>query len=156
VSRGGHREGAGRPPGTPNKISQQIRESLAPLDQPAIERLKTLIQSQNEMVAIRAIELHLSYRCGRPRYQVEVESHGDIGRITPQDLVGLPKDVLRRLAGFDSEAMEAEEFPEEPGQAEGEEKKIRQGATGIVKVPHRLSKVLSVGIQAAKEDHEPV
>jgi hypothetical protein len=101
MPRGGYREGAGRPTGTPNKISQQIRDALAPLDQPAIERLQKLIQSQDEAVAIRAIELHLSYRCGKPRYQVEVESHGDTSRIRPEDLVGIPEHVLRRLAGLD-------------------------------------------------------
>lgn len=105
MARGGYREGAGRPPGTPNKISQHIREALAPLDQPAIERLQKLIQSQDEAVAIRAIELHLNYRAGKPRYQVEVESRADTRRVRPEDLAGLPEDVLRRLAGIDDQEI---------------------------------------------------
>jgi len=40
MSRGGYRDGAGRPPGTPNRVTREIRELLGPLDEVAVIGLK--------------------------------------------------------------------------------------------------------------------
>ncbi len=94
---GGYRPGAGRPLGSPNKISREIRDTLACLDQPALDRLGTLIESEDEAIAIRAVELCLAYLHGKPRQSVRVEAHRIHGVFTPQELDDLPPGVLRKL-----------------------------------------------------------
>ena len=106
--RGGFRQNAGRPAGVPNKVSAEIRELLAPLDEPAVNRLRKLIDSEDDAVAFKCVELTLSYLYGRPRAAVEIETSVIHRTISPEDLeaANLSTDQIRRLAGFLNEAPE--------------------------------------------------
>jgi hypothetical protein len=98
--RGGFRENAGRPPGVSNRVTKQIRELLAPLDEPAVNRLRKLIDSDDDAVAFKCVELTLSYLYGRPRASLEIDATTKRRVVTADDLegVGLSEDQLRRLA----------------------------------------------------------
>ena|SRR5215813_410920 len=99
--RGGFRENAGRQPGVPNRITKEVRELLAPLDEPAVARLRKLIDSQDDAVAFKSVELTLNYLYGRPRAAVEIEAHAPAReRWTADELekLNLSDDQLRRLA----------------------------------------------------------
>jgi hypothetical protein len=100
---GGFRENSGRPPGVPNRVTKEIRELLAPLDAPAVARLRKLIDSEDDGVAFKCVELTLNYLYGRPRAAVEIEAHAPRQRWTADELekLNLSDDQLRRLAGLE-------------------------------------------------------
>jgi hypothetical protein len=100
--RGGFRENAGRPQGVPNKATKEIRELLAPLDQAAVDRLRKLIDSDDDAVAFKCVELTLSYLYGRPRAAVEIEATSKRQMITADELesLGLTDYQINRLAGI--------------------------------------------------------
>lgn len=108
MPRGGYRDGAGRPLGTPNRVTREIRELLGPLDEPAVDRLKVLIDSEDQAIALKATELVLGYLHGKPRNAVEIETRSR--RVTPEDIeaLNLSPEQLRRLAGLGDEKFDSE------------------------------------------------
>ncbi len=79
LGRGGSRPGAGRPRGARNRITQELKEMLAPLDQMAIERLECIIRDGSEKQAVEAIRLTWAYRFGPPKGQGEyAEGEGSL------------------------------------------------------------------------------
>jgi hypothetical protein len=87
--RGGFRENAGRPAGVPNRVTREVRELLAPLDEPAVARLQKLINSEDDAVAFKCVELTLSYLYGRPRAAIEIEATSKRQILTVDELEGL-------------------------------------------------------------------
>ncbi len=130
-NKGGYRPGAGRPVGVPNRVTTEIREALRDLDRPAVGRLEILLKSEDEGIAMRAVELTLSYIHGKPRNEVKIEATSapqilspevldDLPpivlkkllagqRIKPGDYEGLPPEVLRRIAGIEEQEPESQE-----------------------------------------------
>ncbi len=76
--RGGSRPGAGRPKGARNRIAQELKEMLAPLDQMGVKRLEGIIRRGSEKHALEGIRLAWEYRHGRPKQQVEFEEEETI------------------------------------------------------------------------------
>ena len=133
-NKGGYRPGAGRPVGVPNRVTNEFREALRDLDQPAVGRLQTLLKSEDEGIAMRAVELTLSYIHGKPRKEMKIETTSapkilspqeldDLPanvlrkmlsgqRIKPEDFEGLPPEVLRRIAGIDEVKSESQAYDE--------------------------------------------
>lgn len=69
-TRGGARIGAGRKP----KIEElKLIEKLSPMDETALELLKTLLQQGD----FNALKLFMEYRFGKPKQSVDVTSDGD-------------------------------------------------------------------------------
>ncbi len=97
MSRGGYRTGSGRPLGALNRVKKEIQAVLADLDPPAVDRLEALIHSENEAIAIRAIELILSYLHGKPPRSIQVESYNAFQLLEPELVDGLPPALLRKL-----------------------------------------------------------
>ena len=97
MSRGGHRIGSGRPLGRLNRVKKEIQAVLADLDPPAVDRLQSLIHSTDEGIAIRAIELILSYLHGKPPRSVQVETYNSFQVLEPELVDGLPPALLRKL-----------------------------------------------------------
>ena len=97
MARGGYRPGAGRPWGAPNRVKKEIQAVLADLDPPAVDRLQALIHSTDEGIAIRAIELILSYLHGKPPRSIQVESYNAFQVLEPELVDGLPPALLRKL-----------------------------------------------------------
>jgi len=97
MSRGGYRLGSGRPLGVPNRVNKEIRAVLADLDPPAVNRLQALIQSTDEGIAIRAIELILPYLHGKPPRSIQVETYNAFQVLEPEIVDGLPPALLRKL-----------------------------------------------------------
>jgi len=134
TNKGGYRPGAGRPVGVPNRVTTEFREALRDLDQPAVDRLQTLLESKDETIAMRAVELTLSYIHGRPRNEMKIEATSapkslspekveDLPpivlkklltgqRIQPEDYEGLPQEILRRIAGIDEVKSESQAYDE--------------------------------------------
>lgn len=74
----------GRPPGAANKASKPLRDVLdalainpatAEIDLHA-QRLHALTQSDDELVALKALALVLAYRYGKPTEHVQVAGDG--------------------------------------------------------------------------------
>ena len=86
----------------PNRVTKEIRELLAPLDEPAINRLRKLIDSEDDAVAYKCVKLTLSYLYGRPRAAIEIEATDKRQTLTVEELeeLGLSDHQLRRLAGI--------------------------------------------------------
>ena len=97
MARGGYRPGSGRPLGAPNRVKKEIQAVLADLDPPAVDRLQALIHSTDEAIAIRAIELILSYLHGKPPRSVQVETYNAFQVLEPELVDGLPPALLRKL-----------------------------------------------------------
>ncbi len=72
LGRGGSRPGAGRPLGARNKITQELKEMLAPLDEVGVTRLEKIIRHGSDKHALEGIRLAFEYRHGKPP-QAQVE-----------------------------------------------------------------------------------
>ena len=99
---GGFRPNAGRRAGTPNRITQEIRELLRPLNERAVARLGALLESTDDTLAFKACELVLAYGFGRPRAAVDIDIEPKQQAISPEELehLNLSDEQLRRLAGI--------------------------------------------------------
>ncbi len=106
--RGGSRPGAGRPKGARNRVAQELKELLAPLDQMGVKRLEGIIRRGSEKHALEGIRLAWEYRHGRPKQQVEHEGDGSL--IHPNNVIvigGNEADCVsawRRARGEDNPA----------------------------------------------------
>ncbi len=72
------RPGAGRPRGARNKVTQELKEMLGPLDEMAIKRLKSIVMQGSDKQALEGIRLAWEYRHGRPKGQGEYAERQDI------------------------------------------------------------------------------
>jgi len=65
----------GRQKGTPNKVTQQVREIVASVfaDQKEAEQWKKLLDHKDPRIAFEAFKLALAYKHGRPTGAVKIE-----------------------------------------------------------------------------------
>jgi hypothetical protein len=74
--RGGAREGAGRPPGAPNKLTRPLKELAAQYTEDSIHTLVTLRDhAESEQVRLQAANALLDRGHGRPRQELDVTRH---------------------------------------------------------------------------------
>lgn len=99
TGRGGSRLGAGRPRGGRNKITQELKEMLAPLDQIGITRLERIIRRGNDKQALEAIRLAWEFRHGRPKAQVDyAEEEGSL--MDPNNVIVIGGNEAEYIAGM--------------------------------------------------------
>lgn len=67
------RPGRGRPPGSRNKITADLKDKLLPLEEKALARVGRLLNDPKTPpgVVVAAFELILAYRHGKPKPYVE-------------------------------------------------------------------------------------
>jgi hypothetical protein len=100
-SKGGPRPGAGRPKGSPNKITRPIKELAADYSEECIHRLVHLSQhAESEQVRLAANIAVLDRAHGRPRQEIDLTRDNAItvivnrqGRYTTSE--GLPVEHQR-------------------------------------------------------------
>ena len=63
---GGKREGAGRKPGVPNKLTQSMKEKAAKHGDAALAKLVELLASEDEAIRLRAANDLLDRGFGKP------------------------------------------------------------------------------------------
>ncbi|MDR4468842.1 MAG: hypothetical protein MRJ68_11180 [Nitrospira sp.] len=94
---GGARSGAGRPPGSPNKITRPVRELAAQYSEDSILTLVDLRDhAESEQVRFAAAKELLDRAYGRPRQEISVADRTINVLIPPPPppLVDLTKDAL--------------------------------------------------------------
>jgi hypothetical protein len=71
----------GRPPGVPNKLTREMKERAAFWGDKALERIVTLIDSEDEAVALRASSELLDRGYGKPAQVQIVQGDEDGGAV---------------------------------------------------------------------------
>ena len=72
---GGRRPGAGRPPGTANKLTRPLKELAAQYTEDSIYTLVTLLDhAESEQVRLAAATALLDRGHGRPRQEIELSA----------------------------------------------------------------------------------
>ena len=100
---GGFRPNGGRPRGSLNKSTLEIKQRLAPLGPPAIARVGKLIESADDDLAFEACQLALSYLYGKPRAALDVEVEPKRQELSVEEMeqLGFSDEQLRKLAGIE-------------------------------------------------------
>ena len=103
MSRGGIREGAGRPKGSPNKSTKEIRDAFQMFVENNVENFEEWIMRVAEKNPAKAIELvkdvgeYILPKLSRTEVKAEIKSE-------EVDLSNLPQDVLDELLKKDEES----------------------------------------------------
>lgn len=96
-NRGGKRDGAGRPKGSPNKDVKEIRDAFQMLIEDNLDNMKTWLERVADKNPAKAMELinglsdYIIPKLSRTEVKAEVEQKNTI------DLSKLPNDVLDKL-----------------------------------------------------------
>lgn len=73
TSMGGKRPGAGRPKGQPNRVTQEVREMAGEYGPQALEKIVTLLGSNDEKTVLAAAKEVLDRAYGRPKQSHHLE-----------------------------------------------------------------------------------
>ena len=98
LGRGGTRPGAGRPIGARNKVTQELKEMLGPLDEIGVERLEKIIRQGSDRAALEAVRLAWDFRHGRPKQQVE--RGDDWSLIDPNNVIVIGGNEAEYIGGM--------------------------------------------------------
>jgi hypothetical protein len=97
AGRGGAREGAGRPPGAPNKLTRPLKELAAQYTEDSIHTLVMLRDhAESEQVRLQAANSLLDRGHGRPRQEIDLTGDKSVTVIV-QRQTGTVLDVLPAL-----------------------------------------------------------
>jgi hypothetical protein len=107
--RGGTREGAGRPPGTPNKLSRPVKALAASYGPASIARLVQLRDgAASEQVRFAAAKELLDRAYGRPRQEIDLTGDKSVTVIVQRQTAPV-LDVLRALPDHSTDEAETTE-----------------------------------------------
>jgi hypothetical protein len=73
ASMGGKRPGAGRPKGQPNRVTKEVREMAGEYGPQALEKIVTLLESDDEKTVLAAAKEVLDRAYGRPKQSHHLE-----------------------------------------------------------------------------------
>lgn len=99
-TKGGRRPGSGRKPGTPNKITAEVKALAGDYAPEALEILASIARDKNSSDAARVAAAReiLDRACGKPSQAVTAEINANVAAATAVDVSNLTQEQLLALA----------------------------------------------------------
>lgn len=118
---GGKRQGAGRPPGVPNKVTASVREAASIFSDEAVQTLAQVMRDDKApaIARIAASNAILDRAHGRPTQAVEVELSTPLSQPEKNELEGAMRDGYEALKAAGFWSRQKAEMKERKKQLEG-------------------------------------
>lgn len=105
--------GQGRPKGSTNKATRELRVILAAHDGPIEKELVRLcLHAENEATRVSAIKEFNDRRYGKPLQQVEVGKPGDFDNMSDHEIIDFLRDTQREIRASGARGGGTEAPPE--------------------------------------------